>query len=251
MKRLIDLKKKIKKKIFKRFFSEYRTRQSNNYSDFSDEEQRIIDIVKIYTMTSPERIVSLIRAVNYIEENNIEGSIVECGVWKGGSMMAALLAMKEQGREIFLYDTFEGMSEPTKDDESYKNESAKDAFLNKDDYWKRIECYSTLDEVEHNIFSIGYPKTKINFIQGKVEETIPGTIPEKIAILRLDTDWYESTMHEMVHLFPKLVKGGVIIIDDYGHWKGCKKAVDEYISDNNIKLLLNRIDYTGRVGIKL
>ena len=251
MEKLIKFKKKLKKKIFKRFFSEYRIVQKNNYSDFTMAEQRIVDSVKTYTMTSPERIVSLIRAINYVEENNIQGSIVECGVWKGGSMMAALLAMKEQRRKIYLYDTFEGMSEPTKDDESYKNESAKEAFLNKDDYWKRIECYSTLKEVEHNIYSLGYPKNEINFIQGKVEETIPGTIPEKIAVLRLDTDWYESTMHEMVHLFPKLVQGGVIIIDDYGHWKGCKKAVDEYVSENNIKLLLNRIDYTGRIGIKL
>lgn len=251
MKRLIKLKKKIKKKIFENFFSEFRMKQNNNYSDFSDEELSVFEKVKDYTMTSPERIVSLIRAINYIEKNSIEGSIVECGVWKGGSMMAALLAMKDQRRKIYLYDTFEGMSEPTEDDESYKNESAKEAFLNKDEYWKRIECFSTLEEVEKNIYSTGYPKREINFIQGKVEETIPGTIPEKIAVLRLDTDWYESTMHEMVHLFPKLVQGGVIIIDDYGHWKGCKKAVDEYISDNNIKLLLNRIDYTGRIGIKL
>ena len=251
MTRLIKFKKKIKKKIFNKFFSEYRIVQKNNYSDFTAEELRIIERVKAYTMTSPERIVSLLRAINYIEESNIEGSIVECGVWKGGSMMAALLALKGQTRDIYLYDTFEGMSEPTKEDKSYKNESAKEAFLNKDDYWKRIECYSTLEEVEHNIYNVGYPKNKINFIQGKVEETIPETIPEKIAILRLDTDWYESTMHEMVHLFPKLVPGGVIIIDDYGHWKGCKKAVDEYISNNNIKLLLNRIDYTGRIGIKL
>src|SRR5690606_16878077 len=154
MKRLKAIKKKIKNKLFKRFFSEYRIKQNNNYSDFTPEELSIIGQVKAYTMTSPERIVSLVRAINYIEANNIEGSIVECGVWKGGSMMAALLALKEQRRKIYLYDTFEGMSEPTKDDESYKNESAKEAFLNNDDYWKRIECYSTLEEVEHNIYSI-------------------------------------------------------------------------------------------------
>ena len=76
-------------------------------------------------------------------------------------------------------------------------------------------------------------------------------LPDKIAVLRLDTDWYESTMHEMVYLYPILVKGGVIIIDDYGHWKGCKKAVDEYLLKQNIKLLLNRVDYTCRIGIKL
>lgn len=246
-----NFKKKLKKKIFKKYFSEYRTVQKNNYSDFTPEEQQIVEKVKPYTMTSPERIVSLIRAVNYIETNKIEGSIVECGVWKGGSMMAALLALNEKRRDVFLYDTFEGMSEPTYKDKSYKNESAKDAYLNKDDYWKRIKCYSTLEEVKNNVYNLEYPENKIHFVKGKVEVTVPATIPEKIAILRLDTDWYESTKHEMEHLFPRLEQGGVIIIDDYGHWKGCKKAIDEYISENNVRLLLNRIDYTGRIGIKL
>ena len=243
--------KKIKKKIFKKFFAEYRVVQKNNFSDFTDEERSIIEKVSAYTMTSPERIVCLIRAIDYVEANAIEGSVVECGVWKGGSIMAALLALKESHRTVYLYDTFEGMSEPTKEDKSYKDESATKAFLNKDEYWEKIACYSTLDEVKENIRKVNYPSDKIKFIRGKVEETIPETIPEKIAVLRLDTDWYESTMHEMVHLFPKLVSGGVIIIDDYGHWKGCKKAVDEYISKYNIKLLLNRIDYTGRIGVKL
>lgn len=242
--------KKIKNKIFTSFFSEYRVVQKNNYSDFSEEEKNIMEKVKGYTMTSPERIVSLVRSIDYVEVNAIGGSIVECGVWKGGSVMAALLALKDNTRTVYLYDTFEGMSEPTQEDKSYKNESATEAFMNKDEYWERIACYSTIDEVKNNIRKINYPEENIIFIQGKVEETIPETIPEKIAVLRLDTDWYESTMHEMVHLFPRLVKGGVIIIDDYGHWKGCKKAVDEYISKNNIKLLLNRIDYTGRIGIK-
>ena len=245
------IKQKVKKRIYKRFFAEYRVIQNNNYSDFSIRELDIINKVKPFTMTSPERIVSLIRAINYVEDNNIEGSIVECGVWKGGSMMAALLALKTNNRSIYLYDTFEGMSEPTKEDNSYKNESAQKAYLTKDDYWKRIECHSSLNEVENNIYKTNYPKDKISFIQGKVEETIPKTIPDKIAILRLDTDWYESTMHEMVYLFPKLVKGGVVIIDDYGHWKGCKKAVDEYLLKQNIKLFLNRVDYTCRIGVKL
>jgi hypothetical protein len=86
---------------------------------------------------------------------------------------------------------------------------------------------------------------------GKVEDTIPADIPEKIALLRLDTDWYESTKHELIHLFPRLQKGGVLIIDDYGFWKGARKAVDEYFAENNIQILLNRIDDTGRMAIKL
>ena len=171
------IKKKIKKKVFKKFFTEYnvvqKVVQKNNYSDFSSQELDIINRVKPFTMTSPERIVSLTRAINYIEENNIEGSIVECGVWKGGSMMAALLALKKKTRSIYMYDTFEGMSEPTIEDNSFKNESAQKAYLKKDDSWKRIECYSSLNEVENNIYNTNYPKDKISFVQGKVEDTIP------------------------------------------------------------------------------
>jgi hypothetical protein len=83
-----------------------------------------------------------------------------------------------------------------------------------------------------------------------VEDTIPGNMPKKIALLRLDTDWYESTKHELTHLFPLLQSNGVLIIDDYGHWEGARKAVNEYISDKHIRILLNRIDYTGRIAIK-
>jgi hypothetical protein len=104
--------------------------------------------------------------------------------------------------------------------------------------------------VKLNIESTNYPKNLVHFVKGKVEDTIPQTMPEKIAILRLDTDWYESTYHELKHLFPKLVKGGIIIIDDYGHWKGAREAVDQYFTENGIHILLNRIDYTGRIGIK-
>jgi O-methyltransferase len=80
---------------------------------------------------------------------------------------------------------------------------------------------------------------------------LPEFAPECISLLRLDTDWYESTRHELIHLFSRISKGGVIIIDDYGHWKGAREAVDEYIRENNIKILLNRIDYTGRIGVKI
>ena len=91
----------------------------------------------------------------------------------------------------------------------------------------------------------------VRLVKGKVEDTVPKNAPEKIALLRLDTDWYESTRRGLVHLFPRLVPGGVLIIDDYGHWQGARKAVDEYIAGNQVKILLNRVDYTGRIGVKI
>ena len=76
-------------------------------------------------------------------------------------------------------------------------------------------------------------------------------MPKQIALLRLNTDWFESTYHELVHLYPLLSKGGVLIIDDYGHWQGARKAVDTYFKEQGIYPLLHRIDYTGRIMQKL
>ena len=194
-------------------------------------------------MTTAIRVHAIIQAVKYILKNKIDGDLVECGVWKGGSIMAMALALKELGdtrREIYLYDTFSGMSTPTNVDISYNGASAQIGLL-----------YSSLEEVKSNVYSIGYPNDKFHFIQGKVEDTIPENIPEKIALLRLDTDWYESTKHELLHLFPLLSNKGVIIIDDYGQWQGARKAVDEYILENKLCILLNRIDYSCRIGLKI
>jgi hypothetical protein len=222
--------------------------------DFSDLSIEICDIVKPYTMTSPERVNALINAVRYIVKYEIDGAMVECGVWKGGSSMAIALTLKKLGsenRDLYLYDTFSGMSTPSDVDISIKGEKAHEQYSNTrkaDDAsdW----CLSPLEEVKENVYSTGYRKEKCHFIKGKVEDTIPKTIPEEIALLRLDTDWYESTKHELIHLFPLLKRNGVLIIDDYGHWEGARKAVDEYISDNNTRILLNRIDYTGRIAVK-
>jgi len=203
-------------------------------------------------MTSMERMHTLFEAVNYIEKNKIEGDYVECGVWKGGSSMMAAMAFVQNNsfdRTLYLYDTFQGMSEPSDKDISIKGQKMMES-------WKQIKtgdkifCYSSLDEVKSNINKTNYPLDKIKYIEGKVETTIPELIPEKIAILRLDTDWYESTYHEMVHLYPLLTEKGVLIIDDYGHWKGAREAVDQYFSENNIKTFMHRIDYTGRVIVK-
>ncbi|NEQ99868.1 MAG: macrocin O-methyltransferase [Cyanothece sp. SIO2G6] len=224
-------------------------------SDFGIKNIEAIKLVQPYTMTSPERLNSLINAVQYIIDNNINGSIVECGVWKGGSMMAVaymLQALSNMQRNLYLFDTFEGMTPPTDKDIAHFNVDAKTLMDSEDEKKREIyRCYASLEEVKNNLYSTNYPLDKIHFIQGKVEDTIPDRAPEKIALLRLDTDWYESTRHELEHLFPRLVPGGVIIIDDYGYWKGCKQATDEYIQNHRIPLLLNRIDSTGRIGIKL
>jgi hypothetical protein len=209
--------------------------------------------VKDYTMTSTERLYGLCEAVRYITSTGIEGDIVECGVWRGGSMMAVAEMLKKFGdpdRNLHLFDTFAGMSEPTQEDVTVHGQSA-DALMkteSKEDA-KSVWCVSTLDEVRGHMSSTGYPGNRVFFYQGMVEETIPEGAPEKIALLRLDTDFYESTRHEMEHLFPRLANGGVLIIDDYGHWEGARRAVDEYLDAHGIGMMLHRLDYTGRIGI--
>ena len=226
------------------------------YSDIKDSEfWEIYNLCKPYTMTSVEPMYALYCSVNYILSNNIKGSFVECGVWRGGSFMLIAKMLSNRNiadRKIYLYDTFEGMSEPTKSDVDLKGHSASSLLKeNEDNKEDSVWCLADLSDVKNNFKLTKFLEKNIIYIKGKVENTIPESIPdENIALLHLDTDWYESTKHELTFLFPKLELNGVLIIDDYGHWQGCRKAVDEYFSENKINILLNRIDYTVRIGIK-
>ncbi len=209
--------------------------------------------VKDYTMTSVDRLNGLCEAVRYITSVGIEGDVVECGVWRGGSMMAVaemLQKFDDCDRNLHLFDTFSGMSGPTSNDVSAHGDTAESLLKtqSKDDPTS-VWCVSPLDEVRQHMQSTGYPEQRIFYYPGMVEETIPDGAPDKIALLRLDTDWYESTRHEMNHLFPRLADGGVLIIDDYGHWEGARRAVDEYFAEHGIGMMLHRLDYTGRIGI--
>lgn len=220
--------------------------------DTSDYDKQVIRHVRPFTLTTPERITALIEAVRYICDNKIPGDIVECGVWKGGSMMTAALACRDLGqteRVLHLFDTFDGMPPPTEADKDFLGNSAAGQMAIQDKtsiIWARAQ----LDEVKHNMESTGYPSQNIRYVKGLVEKTIPQNAPDSIALLRLDTDWYESTKHEMEHLFHRLVPGGVLILDDYGHWEGARKAVDEYIEKYSVQILLCRIDMGGRIAIK-
>jgi O-methyltransferase len=221
--------------------------------DLGPEVRTIIERVKPVTMSGPERIAALYEATRYIARNKIEGDFVECGVWKGGSMMVAALTLLGAGPDrpmLHLFDTYEGMTAPTDVDRSSLSAATAAELLANNDKSARVWAYSPLDEVRRNLASTGYPSDRLKFVMGRVEDTLPSEAPDKISLLRLDTDWYESTKHELTHLFPRLVAGGVLIVDDYGHWAGSKKAVDEYIEEQGIALLLNRIDYTGRIAVK-
>lgn len=228
----------------------YRPQPEEYPPDFRGDEIGIIREVQPWTMTSSERIYALIQAVRYVSANAIPGDIVECGVWKGGSMAAVartLVQLQDTGRDLYLFDTFQGMSEPTQRDLDYSGKLASRLLQEN----AQLKCAGApLQAVEKVLHDTGYPKSKIHFIAGDVQETIPAAAPDSISLLRLDTDWYESTKHELLHLFPRLASRGPIIIDDYGHWKGARQACDEYFTQGRIPILLNRIDYTGRIALK-
>ena len=211
--------------------------------------------VQPYTMTSRERIFALREAIKYVVSNKIPGDIVECGVWRGGSMMAAAHTLIQHGdttRQLYLFDTFEGMPPPTDLDVSHTGQSAQELLekstKTQDDV---IWAYAPFEQVQKNLGSTGYPQEKTVFVQGKVEDTLPEKAPTQIALLRLDTDWYNSTYHGLSTLYPRLVNGGVLIIDDYGWWQGARQAVDEYFAQAPMQPLLCRIDDTGRICVKV
>ena len=230
---------------------QYPPRDQASPPDFRSDEVEIIREVRPWTKTSAERIYALIHAVRYVSMRALSGAIVECGVWKGGSMAAVaktLVQMKDVTRDLYLFDTFDGMTEPTHEDVDYSGRQASTILV--EDFGFRC-ADAPLEEVKQLMYGTGYPKERMHFVQGKVEETIPLHAPDTISLLRLDTDWYASTKHELVQLFPRLAKAGVIVVDDYGHWEGARQACDEYFAENRIPILLNRIDYTGRIGLKL
>jgi hypothetical protein len=209
--------------------------------------------VEPYTMTSAERVISVCSAIEHVSRNAIPGDVVECGVWRGGSMMAAALSLKHCGdtsRTLHLFDTFEGMTEPGEFDREASTGRAAADLLSDAAEGSAMLARASLTDVRSNLASVDYPAERIVFVRGPVETTIPAQAPDRIAILRLDTDWYESTRHELEHLYPRLAKGGVLIIDDYGYWQGARKAVDEYINAHRLALFLHRIDETGRIAIK-
>jgi hypothetical protein len=222
-------------------------------------ERIIVDEARPHTMTALPRLVATIDAVAYVLRRDIPGAFVECGVWKGGSVLAMVRALQRQGvddRDIYLFDTFEGMTRPTERDTSRYDARALDVWVSSEAErtvpWAGFfnSDVFNIDTVQSLVLGTGYPKHRIHFVKGKVEDTLPDAAPTSIALLRLDTDWYDSTWHELVHLYPRVSDGGVLLIDDYGHWDGCRAAVDRYFEEVEAPIFLSRVDYTGRVGVK-
>lgn len=222
--------------------------------DMPGEFVALYDKARPFTLTSVERMYALHEGVRHVVRQGIAGDLVECGVWRGGSAMLmalALLAEGETGRRIHLFDTFAGMTRPGEIDRRARDGAEQVSRWRHFDKGERNDwCYAPLAEVRANMLSTGYPETALVFVEGRVEETLPARAPERIALLRLDTDWYASTYHELVHLFPRLAPGGVLLLDDYGSFEGARRAVDQYLAEQGVNLFLHRIDSTGRIAVK-
>lgn len=232
--------------------------------DIPEDFLEIWRAVSPFTMTSLERGYALYEALRYLEGAGIPGDVVECGVWKGGSCMLAartLLALsggraEEAGRRsIYLYDTFAGPTRPTSVDRIRWNGSGvlERWEADRSGAARNFTAWSVgMEEVAGNMAATGFPRGSTVLVPGDVASTLSEKKPSRIALLRLDTDWYESTKAELEALYPCLSPGGVLIVDDYGHFEGARRAVDEFFApERGNPILLNRIDYTGRIGVKM
>lgn len=199
-------------------------------------------IVSPYSMTSRQRIDALYDSMEYIRNNNISGDYVECGVWRGGNILGIIKYLEHYDsveNNIWLYDTFSGMTKPDSVDIDFNNKKAEDIL-------EQVFCLASLDDVKTVLSEVSYPKGKIKYVVGDICETLlnKDNVPDRISLLRLDTDWYSSTKVELEILWDKLEVGAPCIIDDYGHWQGCRKAVDEFLDTLPIKYEIEKIDYT-------
>jgi hypothetical protein len=221
--------------------------------DFSPFSRRLCARVRPYTMTSLERVLNLEYAVRYIVAHRIGGAFVECGVGAGGSMMAVAWTLLELGagdRLIYLYDTFEGMPAPTDADVSVFGKPASRKYRRKIRDGQCTWHNFPIETVRENLRRTAYPEANLRFVKGRVEDTLPANDIDRIALLRLDTNLYESTRAELAHLFPKLAAGGVLIVDDYSRWLGQRRALEEYFATHAVRMLLTRIDDHAVMGVK-
>ena len=223
--------------------------------ELSKEECQIVDSVldNQLTMVSRERLIATLMACKYVLENSIEGDFVECGVWRGGNAIVAgeMFKLYSSEKHVWLFDTFQGMTEPSALDKDHRGESAQLRYLTMQAETHNEWCYASLEEVTHNFSTRNLLGSRIHFVKGDVATTlIKEQLPEKISVLRLDTDWFESTKVECEVLYPKISKGGIFIVDDYGHWGGSRQAIDEYFEKFPPKPFFHVTDYTGRIGVK-
>jgi O-methyltransferase len=226
-------------------------RLERGYADVDADVLEICELVKPYTMTGRDKTVALVHAARHIARTGLAGDFVECGVWRGGSVHAIARTLAKEGvvdRDLYLFDTFAGMTPPTDEDVRTDGRPAKE-LLAEQDRTRWVWAVASREDVEQGLRTLPYPYERFHLVEGPVEETVPQHAPERIALLRLDTDWYASTRHELEQLYDRLVPGGVLVIDDYGSWQGARQATDEFLARLDRPPLMQRAG-RARVGVK-
>ena len=246
-------------RFINRFLAPLGLRISKSYkfrpTGIEDQAWDAMKVASGRTMGIPVQQYSMWQASRYVVENDIEGEIAEFGVWRGGMSLISAMALTQTGsqKEIYLFDTFMGMTQPTEFDyellggntalKMLRNEKKMDGKINT---W----AYASLRDVQDGFKENSFPVERLHFVKGDVSDTVPMDLPERIALCRIDTDWYESTKHVISHAWPRLSDYGVLILDDYDVWSGSREAVDDYFNEIGYRPLATRID-SGRLIIKL
>lgn len=210
--------------------------------------------VRNNSMLSEIRLKNIVDISSYLLQNNIYGDFVECGVWKGGSVALMAYIMKEQDKKrmLHLFDAFDDICEPDanvdgeraielvggKENAQGRLQAVKGVYDYKGGHGNDVEAYTLITE------KIDYDKKFVKVHKGWFQDTLPMAKNEidKIALLRLDGDWYSSTKVCLENLYDKVVNNGIIIIDDYGAYEGCKKAVDEFLNERNLTPFMINVD---------
>ncbi len=200
--------------------------------------------VRNFTMLSRERLYDFYLSVDYVMDNEIRGDIVEVGCWGGGALALALsrvITRHGQKRNVWGFDTFEGHPEPSSDElDVWGNNQLErfEEFRSRGDDWCKVE----IKQVRENVETVCASTKQLQLIKGKAEETLKVEVPETVSVLRIDVDWYEPSLASLDVLYPRLSRGGVLIIDDYGHHSGSRKAFNEYFRSSCPKI--THIDYS-------
>ena len=196
---------------------------------------RLIHSLRDYTAVLPTRLGTLHRLARDIDQHSVRGDVVECGVYNGGSaaLMASVCTRSPMDRKIWLFDSFEGLPQPTERD----GEKARGCI-----WW----CHGDLAKVRTIFDKLRISDSGVHIVKGWFRNTFPGVDIGEIALLHIDADWYDSVRLCFERFYENVQPGGYIVIDDYGHWEGCRRATDEFLKERSIEVKLTRVDYTGR-----
>lgn len=197
--------------------------------------------VRSKMMLSIERLYDLYLACQYVDKAAILGGVVEVGTWKGGALGMAILSSANSERQIVGFDTYAGHFRPAADELDVRGHSMRDRF---DEAAERGESWAEadVDECREFLVSLRAPSPSIDLVKGDVKETLKFWQPEPISILRIDCDWYLESLVSLEVLWPHVSMGGIVILDDYGHHSGQRRAVDEFFADRPLKF--THVDYS-------